>query len=77
MLTLAPISQSIAIAEAAKHPTLTSNGFDWYRFNDSTHCTKQAQRKDRAYLVSGTGLLQISYAIQFSKENRISSDINS
>ena len=77
MLTITSISKSIAIAEAAKYPTLTANGLDWYALTGSKHCTKQDQRKDRKYLWSGTGLLQITYAIQFSKENRISSDINS
>ena|GEM_PF-3646130 len=77
MLTLAAISRSIVIAEAAKYPTLTANGFDWYALTGSKHHTKQDQQEDREYLWSGTGLLQITYAIQFSKENRISPDINS
>jgi len=77
VLTLAPISKAMAIAEAAKYPTLTANGFDWYALTGSKHHTKQDQQEDREYLWSGTGLLQITYAIQFSKENRISPDINS
>jgi len=77
VLTLAAISRSIVIAEAAKYPTLTANGFDWYALTGSKHHTKQDQQEDREYLWSGTGLLQITYAIQFSKENRISPDINS
>ena len=77
MLTLAPITRAIAIAEAARYPTLTANGLDWYALTGSKHCTKHGQRKDRKDLWSSTGLLQIAYAMKFSKENRISPEITS
>ena len=77
MLTLSPITGAIAIAEAEKYPTLTANGFNWHESTGSKHFITKDQREDREYLWSDTGLLQIAYAIQFSKENRISPDITS
>jgi len=77
MLTLSPITRAIAIAEAAKHPTLTGNGLNYYRFTDLERYTKQRQHEDREDLFSESGRFEIACTIQFSKENRISPDINS
>lgn len=77
MLTLSPISRSIAIAEAAKYPTLTGNGLDYYRFTDLERYTKQRQHEDREDLFSESGRFEIACTIQFSKENRISPGITS
>ncbi len=71
MLSITPTAKEIAMSEADKYPTLTGNGFDYSRFTDTKYYTKKEQCADREYLWSDNGCLQIAYAIQFTKENRI------
>jgi hypothetical protein len=77
MLTIIPISKVIAIVEAERFPDLTSNGFGYARFIDPKHYSPKDQRKDREYLWSDDGLLQIAYSIQYARENRIRPDSGS
>jgi hypothetical protein len=77
VLTLAAISRSIAIAEAARYPTLTANGFDYYRFTDLDRYTKQRQHEDREDLFSESGRIEIACTLQYIKENRVTLDAHS
>lgn len=76
MLTIAPIPKELAMIEAKKYPTLTGNGFDYAKLS-SKHFTNAELRADRDYLFTKLGRLQIAYAIEYAKENRISPKVNS
>jgi len=76
VLTITPIPKALAIAEANKYPTLTGNGFNYVKFANRRFSNAEI-RKDREYLWSDNGLLQIAYAIQYSKENRVSPESTS
>ena len=77
MLTHAPITRAIAIAEASKYPTLTANGFDYYRFTDLESYTRQRQQEDREDLFSESGRIEIACTLQYIKENRVDLDAHS
>jgi len=76
VLTITPIPKALAIAEANKYPTLTGNGFNYVKFANRRFSNAEI-RKDREYLWSDKGPLQIAYAIQYSKENRVSPESTS
>lgn len=76
MLTITPIPKEVVISEAEKYPELTSNGFNYAQSTGDSH-TEKARYQERECLWSGTGPLEIAYAIQYAKENRISPDITS
>jgi hypothetical protein len=76
MPTIASVPKATAKREAAKYPTLTGNGFNYARFASDGY-TEERQRQDREDLWSDEGLVQITYAVQYVKENRISPKVNS
>ncbi len=76
MLTITPIPKALAIAEASKYPTLTGDGFNCVMFANRRLSNTEI-RKDRKYLWSDNGSLEIAYTIEYAKENRISPKVNS